>query len=632
MHGNHEHSCTVCAAGVHERLPLGTIAAGGLLLLSGIYLEFVLKSYSYAQVLFLLVVLVSGREIISSGIRSALRLRLNINTLITIAAAGAFATGHGEEGAVVVYLFFIAELLEEYASQRARKSISELLALAPEKARVLRDGREELVHVHEVEVGEVVSVKPGERIPLDGVVVSGSSHVNQAPITGESTPVPKHAGMQVFAGTINQEGYLEIRVTKRSEESTLSKIAELVEQAQSRKTRIEAFVDRFARRYTPAVIISAALLAALPPLLLGEPFEKWLYRSLVLLVVACPCALAISTPVSMVSAITSAARNGVLIKGGNFIEALREAKVVVFDKTGTLTTGRIRVAEVVGVDASREEVLRIAGAVEQRSEHPIARAIVEAARALDNLPEVEEFTSLPGRGVEAVIEGRRYIAGSRAFFEELGIAVPEAAAELEARGMSVVLVGSEGRVLGVIGLRDEPRGNAKSTVEALHSSGLRVVMLTGDNRRSAEAIARELGIREFHAELLPQDKLRIVEELQAEGGVVMVGDGVNDAPALARADVGIAMGAAGSDMAIESSDIALMHDDISRITYLLELSRRTMSVVRQNVAASIAIKGSLAVLAFPGLVTLWIAVGVGDMGLSLAVILNALRIARLEAE
>lgn len=632
MQESHEHSCTACAAGVHEKLPAARIAAGGLLLLSGLYAEFILQSYYPAQVLFLLVVLVSGREIISSGIRSALRLRLNINTLITIAAAGAFATGHGEEGAVVVYLFFIAELLEEYASRRARKSISELMAMAPETARVLRDGTEKLVHVHEVEVGEIVSVKPGERIPLDGVVVSGSSHVNQAPITGESTPVPKHAGMQVFAGTINQEGYLEIRVTKRSEESTLSKIAKLVEQAQSRKTRIEAFVDRFARRYTPAVIVSAALLATLPPLLLGEPFEKWLYRSLVLLVVACPCALAISTPVSMVSAITSAARNGVLIKGGNFIEVLKDARVVVFDKTGTLTKGRIRVAQVVGITASEDEVLRLAGAVEQRSEHPIARAIAEAAGARYSLPEVEEFVSLPGRGVKAVIDGVEYLAGSRAFFEELRIAVPEAAAELEAEGMSVVLLGRGGEVLGVIGLRDEPRENARETVEALHRLGLRVVMLTGDNRRSAEAIARELGIEEFHAELLPQDKLRIVEELQRQGVVLMVGDGVNDAPALARADVGIAMGAAGSDMAIESSDIALMHDDISRVTYLLELSRRTMSVVRQNVTASIVIKGSLALLAFPGFVTLWIAVGVGDMGLSLAVILNALRIAKVRAE
>ncbi len=623
---DHEHGCTACSVELHEELPRGRIAAGGVFLLAGLYAEFFLDAYYPAQALFLLVVAVSGREIITSGIRSALKLRLNINTLITIAAAGAFATGHGEEGAVVVYLFFIAELLEEYASQRARRSISELLSLAPEKARVIRDGREQEVHVHEVKVGEVVAVRPGEKIPLDGVVVSGSSHVNQAPITGESTPVPKHPGMQVFAGTINQEGYLEVRVTKPSEESTISKIARLVEEAQSRKTKIEAFVDRFARRYTPAVIISAALLAVLPPVLLGEPFEKWLYRSLVLLVVACPCALAISTPVSMVSAITSAAKHGVLIKGGNFIEALRDTKVVVFDKTGTLTEGRIGVKRVVGVGASEEEVLRIAGALEQRSEHPIAKAIVEAAG--EELPEVEEFTSRPGRGVEGVLEGRRYYAGSRAFFEELGMPVPEAAEELEGEGMSVVLVGDGEKVLGVIGMQDTPRENARSTVEALRRMGLRVVMLTGDNRRSAEAVARALGISEVYAELLPQDKLRLVEELQRDGVVVMVGDGVNDAPALARADVGIAMGAAGSDMAIESSDIALMHDDISRVVYLLELSRRTMSVVKQNVMASITIKGSLALLAFPGFVTLWLAVGVGDMGLSLAVILNALRIGR----
>lgn len=636
-HEEHGDSCSFCATGEvlderymkeHKKIML----AGGLLLALGLYIEFFTEQKLLAQILFLGVVLVSGREIVEKGIRSALRGRLNINFLISIAAAGAFLIGHGEEGAAVVYLFFIAEFLEEYAADRARRSVASLMQLAPETATVKRNGREVTLHVNEVEVGDVVVIRPGDRIPLDGVVIGGTSSVNQAPITGESMPVLKAEGDEVFAGTINEEGYLEIRVTKKSEESTLSKIVKLVEEAQREKSKTEVFIDRFARYYTPVVITLALLVITIPPFVFGLPFKEWFYRGLVLLVVSCPCALAISTPVSMVSGITSAARNGVLIKGGSYIEEMRQARVVVFDKTGTLTEGKPEVTDVIPLNRySEEELLRIAASLEVKSKHPVAEAIIRSAEERGiKLAEVSGFRSIAGRGLRGEIDGRAFFVGSRKFFRETNIEFPgEPIEELENQGKTAVLVGNESHVVGVIALMDRIRDASYSTVQELKRRGIRTVMLTGDNERAARAIAERLAIDEYYAELLPEDKVRAVEELlERYEHVVMVGDGVNDAPALAKAHVGIAMGAIGSDIAIETADIALMHDDISKVTYLIELSKKTMSVVKQNVAASILIKGSFALLAFPGYITLWLAVAVGDMGLSLAVILNALRIGR----
>lgn len=609
------------------------ILAGGLLLSLGIYIEFFTELKWLAQLIFLGVVVVSGHEIIRKGIRSALRRRLNINFLISVATAGAFLIGHGEEGAAVIYLFFIAEFLEGYAADRARRSVGLLMQLAPETARVKRNGREVTLHVHEVKVGDVVVLRPGDRIPLDGVVIAGSSSVNQAPITGESMPVLKVKGDEVFAGTINEEGYLEIRVTKKPEESTLSKIVKLVEKAQRQKSKTEVFIDRFARYYTPAVIAMALLVITVPPLLFNLSFKEWFYRGLVLLVISCPCALAISTPVSMVSGLTSAAKNGVLIKGGRYIEEMKQARVVVFDKTGTLTEGKPEVTDVIPLNrTSEEELLRIAASLEAKSKHPVAEAIVRSAEEKGvKLADVSMFRSIAGLGLKGEIDGRAFFVGSRRFFREMEIEFPEKLVEeLENLGKTAVLVGNESHVVGVITLMDRIRDASYSTVQELKRRGIRTVMLTGDNARAAKAIAERLAIDEYYAELLPEDKVKVVEELmQRYEHVVMVGDGVNDAPALAKAHVGIAMAAIGSDVAIETADIALMHDDISKIAYLLELSKKTMSVVKQNVAASILIKGSFAVLTFPGYVTLWLAVAVGDMGLSLAVILNALRIGRV---
>ncbi len=630
-------SCSRCTAGISEekvifRKERGilVITASGITLAAGLYLEFVKAQQHLAQILFLVVVLISGYEIVKKALLSVRYRRLNMNVLITIAATGAFLIGHGEEGAAVVFLFYIAEFLEEYASERARNAVASLLKLAPEIAMVKRSGKVRQVRVQEVNIGDILVIRPGERIPLDGVVIRGASSVNQASITGESMPVSKMKGDLVFAGTINEEGYLEVRVTRRSDETLLSKIAKIVEEAQKEKSKTESFIDRFARYYTPLIVTLAFLVATIPTLVFGLLFEEWFYKALVLLVVSCPCALAISTPVSMVSGITSAARNGVLIKGASYLEEMKSARVVVFDKTGTLTEGRPEVTDIVTLNNySEKDALQIAASLESRSKHPLAEAIMERARKEDvPLLNVKEFKSIAGKGLRGKIQGKKFYIGNRAFFREKGIPLPNELLEsFEREGKTTVLVGNEECIISVIALMDRIRDASYEVIENLKKRGIRTVMLTGDNKKVAKVIANKLKIDEYYAELLPEDKARVIDTLLRKyDHVVMIGDGVNDAPALAKAHVGIAMGAIGSDIAIETSDIALMHDDLTKVSYLIDLSKKTMSVVKQNVVASILIKGSFAVLTFPGVISLWLAVAIGDMGLSLAVILNALRI------
>ncbi len=612
------------------------ISISTILLTLGLILEFVLHLRTPAEILFILTIILSGYEIAKEGVSSLLfRRRLNIDFLIIIAAIGSFLIGHGEEGATVIFLFYIAEFLEEYAAERARRSIRLLMELAPETAVVRRDGREMKVPVEEIDVGEIVLVRPGEKIPVDGVVVKGVSSVNQAPITGESLPVMKQVGDEVYAGTLNNEGFLELRVTKRASETLLSKIIRLVEEAQMRKAPMERFIDRFSRYYTPSVIILAVVIAVVPSLLLGFPFDEWFYKALVLLVVSCPCALAISTPVAMVSAITSAARNGVLIKGGAYVEEISKVKVFAFDKTGTLTEGRLEVTDIISLDHPRDEVLIKAASLEIYSEHPIAKAIVEKAeREKVNLIEVKEFKAIPGKGVTGHIENERWFIGNRRLFKELSIEIPEELAQkLESEGKTVVFIGNRKRIVGLIAVMDKIRDATLATIKALKERQLKTIMITGDNERTAKVIAQKLGIDEFYSELLPEDKVRIIRELSKEyGHVAMVGDGVNDAPALATATVGIAMGVIGSGVSLETADISLMQDDLSKLPYLIKLSDKTLEVVKENIIASILIKGSFAILTFPGLITLWLAVAIGDMGLSLAVILNAMRLSRIKAD
>ncbi|MBR9689942.1 MAG: cadmium-translocating P-type ATPase [Candidatus Altiarchaeota archaeon] len=606
----------------------------GTLLSVGLYFEFFANQYTAAQFLFLAVVLVAGREIIRKGLLSAWRKQLNINVLISIATAGAFMIGHGEEGAAVVFLFFIAEFLEDYAADRARESMASLLKLAPKTATIKRGKKEITLRIEEVKVGDIVILKPGDRIPVDGIVVSGVSSVNQAPITGESMVVSKAKGDPVFAGTTNEEGYLEVRVTKESDETLLSRIVELVEDAQKKKSTTEAFIDRFSKSYTPIIIVLALAVMTIPTLVFGLPFNEWFYRGLVLLVVSCPCALAISTPISMVSGITSAARNGVIIKGGNFVEEIKNAKVIVFDKTGTLTEGKLELTDIVTLNNNSEEsLLKIVASLESKSKHPLAKVIVENARERGiKLKKVHNFKSITGKGVKGKIGGRIIYAGNRSLFKEMKVKLPLASIDrLEGDGKTTVIIGSKRQLIGVVALMDKVRDNSRKVIEELKHQGIRTVMLTGDNERVARFLARKLSIDEYYAELLPEDKVKKIDQLLNDyEHVVMVGDGVNDAPALAKAHVGIAMGTIGSDVAIETADIALMKDDLSKVNYLISLSKRTMSIVKQNVTASLLIKGLFAALAIPGFMPLWLAVAVGDMGLSLAVIANALRIGNIK--
>jgi len=588
-----------------------------------------------SDLLLIATMILSGYKIAEIGLRSLLRLNISINLLITIAAVGAYAIGHLEEGAAVVFLFNIAEKLEDYAADRARRSIEALMELKPEVATIRSNGEEKVVPVGDVWPGEVFVVRPGDRIPLDGVVVEGTSEVNQATITGESAPAVKDLGDDVYAGTINIDGFLAVKVTKVMEETVLARILRLVEEAEESRSPTEAFVDRFARYYTPAVIVLAVLVAVIPPLFFQQSFQYWLYRALVMLVVACPCALAISTPVAMISAITSAGRNGVLVKGSTFIEQMSATKAIAFDKTGTLTMGELGVTDVISPVLSERELLRRAVALEAKAEHPIAKAIMEkAAEEGVDIVETTDFKAYVGRGVEACIDEKTCCIGNMRLFEELGIEPLDGLVErLEAEGKTVVLISEDDCAVGAIALMDKVREGAAESIRALKAVGIRVEMLTGDNETTARAIAERLGLDGYKAHLLPEEKVRAVEELKAEYGITaMVGDGVNDAPALAAADIGIAMGAIGSDVALETADIALMEDDLSRINYLVRLSRATMGRIRENIVASIVVKLMVAALAFPGWVTLWMAVAIGDMGLSIAVILNSLRLGGIKAE
>jgi len=638
-------TCTCCGGDPFEEKqprwknkPLAIILTSAVIFIVGIILERFMNQGLPAELAFLAVVAVAGFEIIKGALKGLSKLRFNMNLLITIAAAGAFLIGHGEEGAAVMFLFYVAEFLEDYASERAHKSIAALLKLAPETAHVIRNGHEMEIHTHAVDLDELVVIRPGDKVPLDGLVVRGTSAVDQSSITGESIPVTKREGDEVFASTINTEGYLEIKVSRKSNETIISRIIELARQSKEKKSRTESFIDRFATYYTPTVILLALLVATLPPFLLGMSFNDWFYRALVLLVVSCPCALAISTPVSMVSGITSATRNGVLIKGGEYVEEMKNVKVMVFDKTGTLTEGRLAVADIINFNnSSKDEILTIAASLESHSKHPLAKAILQRAKDDDlKLEDVHDFKSITGAGLKGRINGNVFHVGNKSLFENsiflsdhksLDENIPEINGAYEKEGKTTIMVGNETEIIGLIVLVDRIRDDARKTVEYFKNNGIRTVMLTGDNEGTAKRVASHLGLDEYYHSLLPEDKVTKIEGLvKSQGHVAMVGDGVNDAPALARANIGIAMGAAGSDVAIESADIALMHDDLSKLEYLLKLSRKTMGVVQQNVALSILVKSSFALFAVLGFVTLWMAVGIGDMGLSLAVILNAIRI------
>ena len=581
-------------------------------------------------------VVIGGWKIGRKGLVAARRLRLDMNFLMSAAVIGAIFIGQWVEAGTVIVLFAIAQLLESYSLDRSRRAIKELVDLSPQTAIVIRDGSELTIPAEDVRLGDIVLVKPGVRIPVDGKIVSGYSSINQAAITGEPLPIEKKTGDSVYAATINGEGALEIEAEHIVGDTTLDRIIELVEQAQAQRAPSQSFVDKFAAVYTPAVVATAVLTAIIPPLLFGAGWLDWIYRSLTLLVIACPCALVISTPVTIVSALTAAARNGVLIKGGAFIENLHKVKALAFDKTGTITSGIPAVQEIIQLDEMpKDEILRLAASVESRSEHPIAAAIARHAQAKGiQTAGVSDFKSIPGRGAEAMIDGQKIYVGNHSLIEELGIcnqAIDDRLKAVENESQSAVVIATPRTPLGIIAVSDEIRPDSRLAVSGLKALGVnQIAMLTGDNEVSAKAVGRNIGIDRILAELLPHQKVEAIRSLKSDyGSVVMVGDGINDAPALAASTIGIAMGAAGSDITLETADIALMSDEPSRIPWAFRLSRKAYRIITANIVMAIGIKAVFIILAVMGLATLWMAV-FADMGVSLMVIINGMRALRTD--
>ncbi|MBS3792090.1 MAG: cation-translocating P-type ATPase [Candidatus Bipolaricaulota bacterium] len=617
-------------------------AIAGIFLTAGLSLHFFTNpalifsapgyTVSTSRFLFLLASFSGGYFVLRRGLAAARSLTLDIDFLMTLAIIGAVAIGEVMEGATLAFLYPLAEILEDFASERARNSLKELMDLSPQKATVRRGGGEVTLPVEEVKKGETVVVRPGEKIGLDGKVVEGNSSVDQSPITGESLPVEKEEGDEVYAGTINKEGSMAIETTSDAEGSTLAKIIKMVQDAEREKAPIERFVDRFASYYTPAVTGFAAIVAVAFPFLLSGGFELWFLRAVTLLVIACPCALVISTPVTVVSAITSAARNGVLIKGGRYLEEMGDVDVLAIDKTGTLTRGDMELMEVIaGKNYDEEEILRIAASLEKGSEHHLARATLDkAADRGIKISEVGNFTSITGKGIEAELEDELYRLGKSALFRKNEL---EGAGNLKRQGKTIVYLGKDGEAIGGLVFGDELKPEGREMVSWLKDNDVKPVMLTGDDELTAKSIAEEAGIDTWYGELLPEDKVNKVKELAHENGkVAMVGDGVNDGPALAAADVGIAMGTAGTDVAMETADIALMTDDLSGLPYLVRISRQGKKTIKQNIGIALLLKFGLGAGVIPGLVTLAIAVLVGDMGATFLVTGNALRLPRVRRE
>ncbi|WP_212391529.1 heavy metal translocating P-type ATPase [Sporosarcina beigongshangi] len=587
-----------------------------------------------AIVLFASAILVGGYSLFKVGLVNLTKLQFDMNTLMTIAVIGAAIIGEWGEGALVVFLFAISEALEGYSMDKARNSIRSLMDIAPSTATIRRGNNEFEIDVNDILINDIMIIKPGQKIAMDGEVVKGDSSINQAAITGESVPVHKTLGNEVFAGTINEEGSLEVRVTKRVEDTTIAKIIHLVEEAQAEKAPSQQFVDKFAKYYTPAILIISLLIVVVPPLFFGGVWNEWIYRGLAVLVVGCPCALVISTPVAIVTAIGNAARNGVLIKGGIHLEETGRLKVVAFDKTGTLTQGTPEVTDIVQLtDMSTDEILRISASIEKFSQHPLASAIIRDAEKQNlKLVPIDDFQSITGKGAKATINNDLVHIGSPNMFREL-LSLPEQYEHqietLQKEGKTVMLLGIGNDVKGLIAVADQVRQSSLTIIQKLYQLGIqKTIMLTGDNLATATAIGSQLSLSEVKAELMPQDKLDTIKSLRNQyGNVAMVGDGVNDAPALASATVGIAMGGAGTDTALETADIALMADDLEKLPYTISLSRKTLNIILQNVSFALGLKLIALLLIIPGWLTLWMAI-FADMGATVIVVLNSLRLMR----
>ena len=628
--------------------PIQIMVSSGILFIAGHILEYLSFDMTIVTIIYMIAAIIAGYEIAVMAYNSLVkRHTIGPALLVVIACIASFIIGHGEEGAAVALLYYIAEFLEDYAELRAKRSIKSLVELAPETARVKVDSGEEVRNVDQVKIGEIVIIRPGDKVPLDGNIVHGTSSINQASITGESLPVTKTVGDEVFSGTVNEDGYLEMVVTKEAKDSVISKIVTLVKRSQLNRSTTETLVERISKYYTPLMIVISACVAFIPPLFFGQNLVDWVYKALSIMVISCPCAFLISTPIGMVSAITSATKKGVLIKGSTYVEEMRNVKALIFDKTGTLTEGKLALSDINVIDDaySEEEIVRIAASLEHSSSHPIAQAIVDYAGINEiSFDEIEDFKNIPGKGIVGTVDGKRYYAANESLIEGSEFNVSrEEINSYTSEGKTLVFIGDENGVIAGLTVVDKIRDNAAEVIKDLKDQGVKTIMLTGDNKMAANKVANEIGLDYVYSDLLPEDKLNIVDTIRNKfklnivdtirnkfGDVAMVGDGINDAPALARANIGIAMGAAGSDVAIETADVALMQDDISKLPYLFSLSQKTMNIIKQNISLSIFVKALFVILAILGLITLMMSVGIGDLGLTLVVILNSFRIARVK--
>ncbi len=620
------------------------------LLLSGLFIAVGYASqimngedFYLTKALFIFAIFIGGYSLFKEGFKNLLKFEFTMETLMTIAIIGAAFIGEWAEGSIVVILFAVSEALERYSMDKARQSIRSLMDIAPKEALVRRSGTDRMVHVDDIQIGDIMIIKPGQKIAMDGHVVKGYSAVNQAAITGESIPVKKNIDDSVFAGTLNEEGLLEVAVTKRVEDTTISKIIHLVEEAQGERAPAQAFVDTFAKYYTPAIIVIAALIATVPPLLFGGNWETWVYQGLSVLVVGCPCALVVSTPVAIVTAIGNAAKNGVLVKGGVYLEEIGGLKAIAFDKTGTLTKGvpvvtdYIELTEATNIQQNKNYT--IMAALEQLSQHPLASAIIKygETREMDLTSiNVNDFTSITGKGIRGTVDGNTYYVGSPVLFKELLASqftdsIHRQVSDLQLKGKTAMLFGTNQKLISIVAVADEVRSSSQHVIKRLHELGIeKTIMLTGDNQATAQAIGQQVGVSEIEGELMPQDKLDYIKQLKINfGKVAMVGDGINDAPALAAATVGIAMGGAGTDTAIETADVALMGDDLQKLPFTVKLSRKTLQIIKQNITFSLVIKLIALLLVIPGWLTLWIAI-MADMGATLLVTLNGLRLMKVK--
>lgn len=612
-----------------------TLVIAAILIGTAFYAQFTLgEDDLVTKGLYVFAIIIGGFQLFKEGLSDLFKLDFSMEVLMTIAIIGASIIGEWAEGSIVVILFAISEALERFSMDKARQSIRSLVDIAPKEALIRRNNQEKMLNVTEIQIGDIMIIKPGQKIAMDGIVVKGHSSVNQSSITGESVPVEKTIADDIFAGTLNEEGILEVEVTKHVTDTTIAKIIHLVEEAQGERAPAQAFIDTFAKYYTPVIMVISALIILVPPLIFGGDWQTWIYQGLSLLVVGCPCSLVISTPVSIVSAIGNAAKNGVLVKGGIYLEEIGGLRAIAFDKTGTLTKGTPVVTDFNVSEKKKEsDILAILSALENLSQHPLASAIINEAhkRGVDYQSiSIQNFQSMTGKGIKGEYQGETYVIGSPKLFEPAIIQQTELMGNyetLQAQGKTVMVFGTKNQILAIIAVADEVRESSAAVIAKLHQLGIEhTIMLTGDNQKTALSMGQQVGVTDIKGDLMPEDKLNYIKVLQQKyGKVAMIGDGVNDAPALAAATVGIAMGGAGTDTALETADVALMGDDLNKLPFVVKLSRQTLKIIKQNISFSLGIKLLALLLVIPGWLTLWIAI-VADMGATLIVTLNGLRL------